>query len=142
MRNRIKKSGGGLALQITKPARSAGLVIEDKDGKATYLADVLVYGVENVLIILDSNRISVNDRSQIVATAAKDTSTLYRGELASVEIAGNGYQVQLPGCREAGFSTGDKAPVRSSDHLLLVHDGLQGRLVGDLMTIRDDQLSR
>ena len=53
MVNEIKQSGtDGLALQVTKPARSAGLVEENSDGEATSLADVRVYAFDHLLLVL------------------------------------------------------------------------------------------
>ena len=59
---------------------------------------------------VDDDRVSVADRAELVATAARDIDSIHRGAPATVEIAGNGYQVQLPGCRAAGFHGGDRAP--------------------------------
>ena len=44
MANSINTSAGGLALQVTRQARSAGLVEEDAEGNATRHAPVYVYG--------------------------------------------------------------------------------------------------
>lgn len=142
MANSIKQSGGGLALQVTMPAREASLVKEDGDGEATYLADVLVYGFDDLLLVVDADRVDVGTRAELVASAASDTDSIHQGASASLEIAGNGYQVQLPGCRLAGFHEGDRAPVVSRQGLLCIHDGTQARLVEDLATIRDGQVSR
>lgn len=138
MPNRIKRSGGGLALQITEPARDAGLVLEDSNGEATRLADVWVYGVDDCLLVID-DRVTAADRAALVASAARDTDSIYAGRRASVEIAGHGYLVQLPECRRAGFHEGDRAPTVTRDGLLVIHDGTQRRLADDLATIRDEQ---
>ena len=140
MTNTIKQSGGGLALQVTKPARDAGLVEEGTDGDATYLADVLVYGFDDLVLIVDANRVDVGERAELVALAARDTDSIHQGVPASLEIAGNGYQVQLPGCRSAGFYEGDRAPMVSRHGMLLIHDGTQIRLVKDLATIREEKV--
>ena len=141
MANRIKRSAGGLALQITKPARQAGLVVEDNDGTATRRAETRVYGFDGLVLVVDSENVSMSHRAELVATAAGDTESIHRGGKATVEIAGNGYQIQLPGCREAGFEEGDTAPVRSRDGILVIHDGRQSRLAGDLLTVRGAQVS-
>lgn len=134
--NSIKDSADGLALQVTVPARTAGMVLENADGEATRLADVYVYGFDNLLIVVDADNVSASDRAGLIASAARDTDSIYRGTAASVQIAGNGYQVQLPGCQAAGFSTGDRAPVIPAQGLLLIHDGTQRRLAEDLKTQR------
>ena len=141
MANSIKESGGGLALQVTRPARQAGLVEEDTEGEATRLAGVHVYGFDDLLLVVDSVRVSGSDRAELVATAAKDTGSIHEGATASVEIAGNGYQVQLPGSRQAGLNVGDNAPVVSAVGLLVIHDGTNPRIADDLVTIRNEQVS-
>jgi hypothetical protein len=85
--------------------------------------------------------VSMSHRAELVATVAGDTESIHRGGKAMVEIAGNGYQIQLPGCREAGFEEGDTAPVRSRDGVLIIHNGRHSRLAGDLLTIRGAQVS-
>ena len=77
----------------------------------------------------------------VVAAAARDTDSIHRGATASVQIAGNGYQVQLPGCKDAGFTEGDRAPAVPGEGILLVHDGSQRRLVEDLKQLRQAQVS-
>ena len=139
--NSIKQSAGGLALQITTPAREAELVVEDSDGTATRRAEVYVYGFDGLLLLLDSQNVAVSHRAELVATAATDTNSIHRGEIATVEIAGNGYQIQLPGCREAGFEMGDAAPVTLSRGMIIIHDRNQRRLADDLLTIRNEQVS-
>jgi len=141
MSNSIKRSAGGLALQITKPARQAGLVVEDSDGRATRRAEAHVYGFDGLVLAVDSVNVAMSHRAELVSTAASDTESIHRGGKATVEIAGNGYQIQLPGCREAGFEERDTAPVRSGAGILVIHDGTKSRLAGDLLTIRDEQVS-
>jgi hypothetical protein len=137
--NSIKSSGGGLALQVTKPARQAELVTEASDGNATRLADVLVYGFDNLLLVVDADQVSVSDRAELVSTIARDTNSIHEGQAASLEIAGNGYQVQLPGCRAAGFQEGTSAPTVTRSGVLLIHDETAGRLARDVATIRKEQ---
>jgi len=141
MANSIKASGGGLALQITTPARDAGLVEEDTKNRATYRADVVVYGFDDLLLVVDDDRVSMADRAELVATAVRDAESIHRGATASIEIAGNGYQVQLPGCRAAGFHEGDRSPAVARQGVLFIHDGDQRRLVQDLAAIREEQIS-
>ena len=142
MPNSIKRSAGGLALQITKPARQAELVVEDSDGTATRRAEAHIYGFDGLLLVVDSENVAMNHRAELVAAAAGDTDSIHRGGKATVEIAGNGYQIQLPGCREAGFEVGDTAPVRAKKGVLMIHDGRNSRLAGDLFTLRGEQVSR
>ena len=142
MPNSIKRSAGGLALQVTKPARQAELVVEDSDGTATRRAEAHIYGFDGLLLVVDSENVAMNHRAELVAAAAGDTDSIHRGGKATVEIAGNGYQIQLPGCREAGFEVGDTAPVRAKKGVLMIHDGGNSRLAGDLFTLRGEQVSR
>jgi len=132
MDNSIKESADGLALQVTRPARAAGLVQEDAEGNATRLADVFVYGFDDILLVVDAVEVSAKHRADLVATAAKDTESIHRGRPASVATAGNGYQVQLPGCKAAGFHEGDRAPARAGAGVLVIHDGGQAQLADDL----------
>jgi len=135
MANNIKRSAGGFALQVTREARKAGLVEEDSDGNATSLFDVYVYGFDGLLVVVGSE-VGAGDRAELVATAARDTNSVHHGSTSTLAIAGNGYQVQLPGCKPAGFREGDSGHVRATDDVLFIHDGSNGRLVDDMMTIR------
>ncbi|MFC7043661.1 hypothetical protein [Halonotius sp. GCM10025705] len=141
MANSIKKSAGGLALQITKEARKAGLAVEDSEGTATRRAEVYVYGFDDLLLLIDSENVAVSHRAELVAAAARDSSSIHRGEVATVEIAGNGYQIQLPGCRDAGFEVGDSAPVAVGKAVIFVYNGSKRRLAQDLLSIHTEQVS-
>ncbi len=136
MANQIKRSGGGLALQVTQAARDAGLVEEDHEGEPTRRAAVYVYGVDGLLLVVDAERVPLGDRAQLVATAARDTGTIFQGGRATVEVAGNGYQVQLPGCADAGFEAGTTAPTVTASGLVVIHDGTRARLADDLVSMR------
>ena len=140
MANSIKESGGGLALQVTGPARDAGLVRENADGEATRLSGVYVYGFDGLLVVLDAERVSTAERAEIVSTATEATESIHRGEAATVAMGGNGYQVQLPGAESAGFDVGDTAPVVLSDGLLVIHGDADREVVDLVSTVRDDQL--
>ena len=135
MVNSIKQSADGLALQVTREARKAGLVTEDSDGNATDLSDVHVYGFDDILIVIGAD-VAAGDRAELVATAARDTGSVHQGSMSTLAVAGNGYQVQLPGCKPAGFRQDDDGHVRAADGVLFIHDGTQGRLIDDMMTIR------
>lgn len=139
MPNDIKQSADGLALQVTKPARKADLVLEDADGNATRRADVYVYGFDALLLVVDADQVAPAHRAELVASAARDTDTIHLGATATVSESGNGYQVQLPGCESAGFSLGDSAPAVPAPGVLLIHDGTQRRLAGDLAETRGSQ---
>jgi hypothetical protein len=141
MANSIKRSAGGLALQVTNPARQAELVVENSDRTATRRAEIHVYGFDGVLLVVDSENVAMTHRAELVAAAASDTDSIHRGGKATVEIAGNGYQIQLPGCREAGLHLGDIASVDVGSGILVIHDGSESRLASDLVTIRDEQVS-
>ncbi len=142
MVNSIKESADGLALQVTKPARDADLVVEDANGDPKQLSGVYVYGFDNLLLVVGADHVSASDRAELVASATQDTESIHRGGTASIATAGNGYQVQLPGCRAAGFSVGDSAPVVPQQGVLIIHDGTQRRLAEDLAAIRREQVSR
>lgn len=55
MPNAIKQSGEGLALQVTKPARAAGLVEENVDGDSIRRAEVFVYAFDDTLLVIDAD---------------------------------------------------------------------------------------
>ncbi|RBI59511.1 hypothetical protein DMJ13_23205 [halophilic archaeon] len=141
MPNRIKQSGDGLALQITKPARTAGLVEEDKNGDATRRADVRVFAFDGLLLITGTDRVDDDDVAELAATAARDTSSLHRVMDASIQIAGNGYQVQLPPAEDAGFRAGDRPTCTTAPNMLVLATDDRERLAGDLETIRREQLT-
>ena len=82
-----------------------------------------------------------------MVAAAQDTDSIYRAIDASVQIAGNGYQVQLPPAEDAGFREGDNAPCQSAPGIIVLSrdDGTAkgtdaARLAADLITIRNGQL--
>jgi len=147
--NTIKSSGTeGLALQITRSARSANLVEEDSDGTPTYRADVLVYAFDHLLVVVDADRVQTENRAELVAGAARDSDSIYRAMESSIQIAGNGYQLQLPPGRDAGFSEGDRAPCQTAAGMIVVskQDGTSAganaaRLGRALVSIRTDQVS-
>jgi hypothetical protein len=149
MVNQIKESGTeGLALQITKPARAAELVEENSEGESTYRADVRVYAFDHLLLVVDVDKVPTRHTAELVASASRDTKSIYRAMDASVQIAGNGYQVQLPPARDAGFQEGDRAPCHTGRGILIItkDDGTSAaadatRLARDIVTIRTEQVS-
>jgi len=134
MVNSIKESADGLALQVTREARKAGLVREDTDGNPTDLSDVYVYGFDGLLLVIRES-VDMERRADLVSAAAGETGTVHGGYPSTLAVAGNGYQVQLPGCKAAGFREGDNGHVRATDGVLFIHDGTNGRLIDDLMVI-------
>nr|WP_264475572.1 hypothetical protein [Halorubellus salinus] len=144
----MKRSGDGLALQLTKPARTAGLVEErdTPDGKTpTYRAETRVHAFGGLLLVVDTDRVPDDEEAELVAAAARDTQTAYRTMTATVQIAGNGYQLQLPPAVDAGLRQGDKPAVSTAPGVLLAaNDDVDGRVrptrvAEDLVTIRRDQ---
>jgi hypothetical protein len=147
MTNEIKHSGAdGLALQVTKPARSAGLVEENSDGEATMLADVRVYAFDYLLLVIGLDAVTTESATELVIAAAKDTKSIYRAMDATVQIAGNGYQVQLPPATDAGFIEGDRAPCYSASGIFIISKDDEtsagadsARLAQDIVTLRNEQ---
>lgn len=60
---------------------------------------------------------------------------------ASIQIAGNGYQVQLPPAEDAGFRVGDRTACTTAPSMLVLATGDTERLASDLETIRREQLA-
>ncbi len=143
MGNKIKQSGtDGLALQVTEPAQAAGLIEENTEGEAIYLAEVRVYSFDDLLLVVDRDTdcMKTEDVAELVASATRDTKSVYRAGNASVTIAGNGYQVQLPPAEDAGFYIGTSTSVKTAPGLLAICRGRSKRLADDLISIRRDQL--
>ncbi|WP_458208666.1 hypothetical protein [Haladaptatus sp. NG-SE-30] len=139
MPNTIKRSGDGLALQVTKPARAAGLV-EETDDEPTRLADIRVFAFDGLLLVVDLDRITDENIVELATSAALDTVSIHRVINASLQIAGNGYQVQLPGAADAGFHVGDRAPCTPAPNLLVIAAEGSERLAADMETIRKEQV--
>ncbi|WP_266080802.1 hypothetical protein [Haladaptatus caseinilyticus] len=139
MPNKIKRSGDGLALQVTKPARAAGLV-EQTDDEPTRLADIRVFAFDGLLLVIDLNRITDENIVELATSAALDTVSIHRVANASLQIAGNGYQVQLPGATDAGFHVGDRAPCTPAPNLLVIAAEGSKRVAADIVTIRKEQV--
>ena len=104
--NAIKEAGEGLALQVTKPARAAGLVEEDADGNATYRGEVRVHSFENVLLVVDQGlrRVDVADVAELVASLAgirrrcsrrSTRRSRLRATVSSAVAAGGGCRVRV-----------------------------------------------
>lgn len=139
MANSIKQVGEGLGLQITGPAREAHLVDEDVDGDTQRRAPVRVYAFDELLLVLDRDRVDQEDVVDLVTAAARDSRSIHRAMDATVQHAGNGYQTPLPPAEDAGFREGDRAPVYPAPGMLVVATDEQQRLARDLVSIRRDQ---
>jgi hypothetical protein len=149
MANKIKNTGEGAALQITREARSADLAEEatgdDLEGSSRWdrLADVRVFTFEKLILVVDNDqqRLPMPDVAELVSSAAQDTESIYRGSRASIRPAGNGCMVSLPGYKEAGFHIGTTAPVVLAPCVLVIHDGSSqaARLAEDLVSMRREQ---
>lgn len=147
MANSIKQSGEGAALQVTKPARAADLAAsksgEDYTGAERWarLADVRVYGFDELLLVFDRDRVDITEMAELVATTARDTKSIHLGSNASLRPAGNGCMVSLPGITEAGFHIGDTAAVHPGPNMLAItKSSADIRIVADLLSIRRDQI--
>ena len=71
------------------------------------------------------------------------TDSIYRAMDAGIQIAGNGYQVQLPPASDAGFTQGDRALCHPAPGVLVISTddgtpaGADGvRLAADLVALR------
>ncbi|GAA5049394.1 hypothetical protein ACFFQF_21125 [Haladaptatus pallidirubidus] len=139
MPNNIKRLGDGLALQVTKPARAAGLV-EETDDEPTRLANIRVFVFDGLLLVVDIDRITDENIVGLATSAALDTVSTHRVTNASLQTAGNGYQVQLPGAADAGFHVGDQAPCTPAPNLLVIAAEGSERVAADIVTIRREQV--
>lgn len=148
MANTIKESGfDGVALQITKPARSAGFVEETAEGKATRLPEVRVHAFDHLLVVVDREAVQNDAAAELVVTAIKYTQTVYRALDATVQLAGHGYQVQLPPARDAGFRVDDKAACHPSEGIICISkdDGTKAgrdaaKTAREIVRVRDNQV--
>jgi hypothetical protein len=139
MPNKIKRSGDGLALQVTKPARAAELV-EETDDEPARLANIRVFAFDGLLLVVDIDRITDEKIVELATSAALDTVSIHRVTNASLHIAGNGYQVQLPGAADAGFHVGDQAPCTPAPNMLVIAAEGSERVAADIVTIRKEQV--
>ncbi|WP_123619188.1 hypothetical protein [Halorubrum sp. CSM-61] len=121
MPNQLTHTGDGLALQVTKPVRSAGLVEEDADGDTTHRASVVAYGFDDAILVLDrdTDRVPMADRAELVALAARETESIHRGIDTRIQYSGNGYRVQVP-ATGTGLQSGDGLPCHAAPGLLVM----------------------
>lgn len=137
----IKQNGHGLSVTATREIRGASLAEQRQNGEWRRKADTIVYGVDDLLLVFDRDRIPIEERAGLVATAARDAESLHQGRNASILAAGDGVCAQLPAAEDAGFSLEDKVSLHTADHLLIVTDQstTANRLAADLVSIRRDQ---
>lgn len=122
MANSIKQIGGAAALQITKPARAAGLVEEDSEGEVEYRADVLVHAVDDLLVIIDRDRVEASARGALVRRAIEYRDSTHRASFTQVQPKGHGYAIVLgQPAGDAGFEVGETAPVTPVDGALFIN---------------------
>ena len=121
MPNQLTTAGDGLALQVTDPARSAGLVEEDADGTATHRSAVVAYGFDECILVIDrdTDRVPMADRVELVTQAAADTESIHRGIDTKIQHSGNGYRVQVP-ATGTGLAAGDGLPCHAAPGLLVM----------------------
>lgn len=118
MSNKIKRSDDGFTLQVTNPARAAKLVEETND--TTSRTNLRVFTFDDLLLGIDIDRITDANLVELMTTAALDTVSIHRVADASLQIAGNGYQVQLARVEAAGFQVGDRAPCTPAPNMLVI----------------------
>lgn len=145
MANSFKRPSDGLALQITRSARSAGFVEENDEGEPTRLATVRIHAVDGLLLVVDVERVSEAAEADLHATAIRDTDSSFTSIEGSVGQSGHGYQVQVSNAPDAGFEEGDTPGVTTAPGILILSGeagdgGSTGRLADDLATIRRQQL--
>ncbi len=108
-----------LPSNVTKPARAARLVEETNDDTA-YRVNIRVFAFDNLLLVIDIDRITDPNLVDLVTAVTLDTVSIHRVADASLQIAGNGYQVQLPRVEAAGFQVGDRAPCTPAPNMLVI----------------------
>ena len=143
MGNNIKVSGEGVALQVTREVRSAGMVDETPNGETTWRAPVRVYAFDKLLLVVDREQVSTPEIVELVTAAARDTNSIYRGMDATVKQGGDGHQVQLPCAEDAGFRVGDAASCAAGPNILIIAPrGAKDvdRLKHDLLLLRGEQV--
>lgn len=146
MANSLKEHNDGLALQITREARAAGLAeTKNEDGlegaeRWSRLAPVRIYVFDGLVLVADRERVSMDKIAEIVKSAVGDTETMYHAARGQITPSGNGCMVSLPGVTESGMDKGDTVAVETASGLLVLHDGESERLARDLRSIREVQL--
>jgi hypothetical protein len=144
MANSIKQIGGAPALQVTKPARAAGLVEEDSEGDVQYRADVLVHAVDDLLVVVDRDRVEAAARGKLIRRAIEYRDSTHRASFTQVQPKGHGYAIVLgQPAGDAGFEVGERAPVTPVQGALIINrmDAPDiTRVVSGLETLRRNQV--
>lgn len=141
MANSIKQHKDTLRLQVTNPARAAGLVEETGKGddrRTTYRADVRVHAFDRLILIGDT---TIDDArwAYLVRKAAEYTESSYRATETSLQHDGNGYSVGLGPASDAGFYLDDTPGVHTGPKLLILTDDSVAKLGQELTDLRKDQ---
>lgn len=63
------------------------------------------------------------EQTELVASRARDTKSIYRAARASIQIAGYGYQVDLSLTEDVGFDKDDSAPAHPAPRVLVITTG-------------------
>lgn len=146
MANSIKRPSDGLAYQITRPAREAGLVEENEEGDACYLATVRVHAVDGLLLIVDVDELTNEEEADLHATAIQDTGSTYTSIEVSVSPSGHGYQIPVSNAPYANLRVGDTPSETTAPGVVVLagesrSGGSMDRLAADLATIRREDYS-
>ncbi len=64
------------------------------------------FDADALVIDRDTDRVPIADRAELVALAATETASIYRGIDTRIQHSGNGYRVQVP-AMGTGFGAGD-----------------------------------
>ncbi|GAA0260948.1 hypothetical protein ACFFQF_27300 [Haladaptatus pallidirubidus] len=99
-----------------------------------------MFAFDGLLLVVDLDRITEENVVELATSAALDTVSIHRVANASLQITGNGYQVQLPGAADAGFHVGDRAPCTPAPNLLVIAADGTERVAADIVTIRKEQV--
>lgn len=137
----IKPSRHGLAVTATRSIRAATLAEQHTNDKRRRKADTMIYGLNDLPLLVDRDRVGLNQRAYVVTAAAKDSGSLYKDSKAVIHATGEGVKTQLPGAEAPGFDAEDTVSLHTANHLLLVTDRSAdaNRLAQGLVSIRRDQ---
>jgi len=95
-------------MQVMRVARDNGFIRENDDEQVIHrVEDLYVYTFDDLCMIIDTERIDVPERAELITAAADDSSSIYRGVPAAISDAGNGYKVALLEAKATGFSSDD-----------------------------------
>ena len=77
------------------------------------------FDADALVIDRDTDRVPIADRAELVALAATETASIYRGIDTRIQHSGNGYRVQVP-AMGTGFGAGDGLPCHAAPGLLVM----------------------